>query len=149
MAKTKKPTVDTCVVSHKPIRQKHIDDKKVMSYGKGRAFIAAIQKSVGKPPSNPIVLSGKDLDKITLEFEDWHFPCRTKIAGKVYSSLPPRIYILNAAFKLTNKIDFSFAFNGVVDKTEDRLIRKGKVTYQRIPDHHKIAQKPVDTTSDK
>jgi len=147
--KTKQPTVDTCIVSKKPIRQKDIDSKKVIEYRNGRAFIKAIEKSVPSPPTNPIVLSGKDLETITLDFEDWHFPYRVKVAGKVYSSLPPRIYILNAAFELTNEIDFSYVYSGEIDKTEDKIVRKGKVTYRRIPDHHKIAQNPVDTTSDK
>ena len=132
MAK-KKPTIDTCVVSHKPITQKHIDDKKVIDWGKGRAFIKAIEKSISNPPINPIVLAGSDLEKITLDFEDWNFPYRVKIASKVFSSFPPRFYLLNRAFKLSNEVDFDFVHAGVLDKTEDRLVRSGRVTYYKFP----------------
>lgn len=139
-----KPTIDTCVISHKPIKQHHIDKEKVIDWGKGRAFISAIKKSVPNPPSNPIVLRGSDIERVTLDFERWHFPVRVKIAGKEFSSLPPRIYIQNAAFKLINDTNFSFVYSGTLEETQDELIEAGTVVYMKIPSHHKIAQKPVD-----
>lgn len=101
----KNPIIDTCILSHKPIKQHHIDKENVINWGKGRAFISAIKKSVANPPNNPIVLRGDDIESVALDFEIWHFPLRFKIAGKIYSSLPPRIYLHNAAFRLTNEVN--------------------------------------------
>lgn len=140
----KSPTVDTCVISQKPIRQKDIDNKKVISYGKGKAFVTAVQKSIASAPSNPIVLSAKELNTVTLDYEAWNFPKRVKIAGKIFASLPPRIYLQNAAFKLTNEVNFLYVNSDHVEETEDKLLESGKVTYTKIPDHHKIAQNPLD-----
>lgn len=132
-SKAKAPTIDTCVISHKPIKQKHIDGKKVISYGKGRAFITAIKNSVSNPPVNPVVLTGSDLEEVPIRFELWNFPSRVKMAGKVYKTFPTKIYLHNAEFRLTNAgIDFSWIDPeeyALRSSTEDKCVKTGVVTY--------------------
>ena len=149
MANTKKklvakPTIDTCVVSKKPIKQNHIDGKKVINYGKGRAFISAIKKSVSKPSPNPVVITGSDLEELTVRFETWSFPYRVKILGKQYSTFPSKIYLHNAEFRLgPSGVDFNWLYAGELEETEDQCINTGIVTYiKKLPP-------PVDKPDEK
>ena len=138
-----KPAVDTCVLSHKRITQKHIDDKKVIDWGKGHAFISAIKKTVSSPPVNPLVITGSDLDEVSIRFEAWHFPFRIKMLGKEYTTFPSKIYLHNAEFRLTNSgINFTWLYSTNNDgktendlpETEDQCIRTGVVTYvKKLP----------------
>lgn len=147
MKKKNTATVDNCVISHKPIKQYHIDNKKVIEWGKGRAFIDAIKKNVPRPPSNPVVITGNDLDEVTIRFEAWHFPYRIKILGKEYSTFPNSIYLHNAEFKLVNSgIDFTWLYStshigktkDELPETEDQCVKVGTVTYV------KKSKEPVD-----
>jgi len=146
MAKTKKPTVDTCVVSNKPIRQKHLDDNLVIKHGKGHAFISAVQKTVHNPSENPVVFSAQDVSVVSLTYTRHHFPSRVTIKGKSYKQFPEFIYIQNQIFKLnTNQVIHYFA---VPEDLTDKKIEIGLVLYQLTKERPK-SEEEVDKASDK
>lgn len=128
MAK-KQPTIDTCVLSGKPIRQKDLDDKLVIPNGRGKAFIKAVQDTVQNPPTNPVVFSAKEISTATFTYTRHHFPARVMVKGRSYKTFPEFIYIQNQMFKLhSSKLIQEF------DKPKDFIDTKieiGIVIYQR------------------
>lgn len=126
----KQPTIDTCVLSGKPIRQKHLDDKLVIPYGKGRAFIKSVQDTIQEPPVNPVVYDAKSLASVSMPYHLFNFPRRYKMRGRIFKSLPVYIYIQNQMFmlhstSLINKMDKEF------EVTKDGLVESGIAIYKK------------------
>ena len=132
----KQPTIDTCVLSGKPIRQKHLDDKLVIDYGKGRAFVSAVENTIKEPPDNPVVFSTQDVSTVALTYTRHNFPARIQVKGRLYKNFPEFIYIQNQMFKLSShRVIHQF------DRPKDLVDGKyevGLVLYQRTKERPEI-----------
>ena len=136
-SKAKQPTIDTCWVSHKPIRQKHIDDGKVITYHGRRAFLKAVENSVPNPPENPIVISidSPELDKteypdkVSLSYVLMNFPKRYIVNGKGYKKRPNKIWIKDTCYKLAGWKAFPVFRFMALGKHKDGMLESGCIHY--------------------
>ncbi len=142
MAKT--PTLHTCVVSGKPIRQKHIDDGLVMDWAKGKALISAVQGTVKDPPENPVVFGANEVSLITLNYERYNFPRRIVMRGRTFKSLPISVYIQNQEFRLFKDTTPISLATTEMDETEDKLLVKGTAIYKAVKIKTESVDKPED-----
>jgi len=135
----KQPTIDTCVLSGKPIRQKHIDDNLVMSYGKGKAFIKSVQDTVQHPPLNPVVFSAKDVSIVSITYTKYNFPERYDIKGKAYKSMPKFIYVQNQHFKL-HSVKVVQNLGTEFGDTQDGIVLTGIAIYKRTSERPEVPE---------
>lgn len=133
----KQPTIDTCVLSGRPIRQSHLDDGLVMSYGKGKAFVSAVENTVKEPPINPVVFSAQDVSVVSLTYTKYNFPERYDIKGKAYKSLPKFIYVQNQHFKLHSlKVVQNLGMD--FGDTQDGMVLTGIAIYKRTSERPEV-----------
>ena len=125
------PTLHTCVLSGKPIRQKHIDKELVTDYGKGKALIKAVQNTILNPPDNPVVFSAKEVSVVTIAFSEFNFPKRVVLKDRVYKKLPQLIYIQNQEFKLFRQIPTGITEEIGFGETQDGCTFKGIAFYKK------------------
>lgn len=145
----KQPTIDTCVLSGKPIRQSHIDDKLVIEYGKGRAFVSAISNTVKSPSENPVVFSSNQLSVVSIAYEKYTFPSRIIMQGKTFSEFPKLIFVQNQLFKLhgNNVIKSHPVPRGLIDVKSEVGIAVYKRT-NTYPQKKEVVEPEVEFVED-
>jgi hypothetical protein len=136
------PTLYTCTISHKPIRQKHIDKGLVTDWENGKAFTKSIQDTIGNPPENPVVFGANEISAITLSFAEFNFPKRVVIKGRTYKKLPQYIYVQNQRFKLLRQVPTEEMPLIGYGETQDGCTFKGAAFYKKVIT--KVVKEEVD-----